>query len=495
MSTIFNDKVVITDEAGNVVLEFNNAYNGNYKWMCDLMDGWTSTPDLNVALAKFGASDGAVPTNRFPANEKYVMIGGAFMSTSREVAEAQRDALVSAMPAGEDFYIGRYEGTAKRMRVRLAGPIEFPDEFEDSFRWQAPLVAPYPFKESLFPKSAYVNTYAGGTLYREYTGAVNGDTNYIFNPSFETDVNSNIVLQNGATVTRSSAVTALNGTFSARVTTAAQANSGIVVRTAPASPNSHDPGTWNGTISLRGSTGGEVIATWMRVVYTDGSVLETAHTNRTLTTSWQTFTHQIVPDDDKGISYFEVHARAPGTTSGVVYYVDLVHVNFGASASTAFTGTGTNAFWFSTPNLSPSGRQSNPKSPGKRSYTSFTRTYAQGVGDPENAAIESVDLVNNGNAVAYPITIVTGPLFNGGWEIRNETTNQRLSFRIDIPEGNELIIDHQRHTATISGQPVEFRKDGAWWGLAKGLNRVRLAADEFNSNATATFIHRDTWRN
>lgn len=495
--SIFNDRVVVSDADNVTLIEFNIPADAESRWWCDEMIGWRDTSSLNAALVNSGTSDGASPANRFPAKERYLTLEGACQTASRQASEEQMDRLVYAFSPGVDLYVTRYTPVPKRMKVRLFDQIVFPQEFEQEFRWSVPLVIPgLPIKESLDEEIETVNTFAGGLVYREYTGGVNGDTNFAGNISFETDVTSFVTLANAATVTRVSSPTPASGSWAARVVTSATASSGIAIRTPNQTPNSYDPVTWNGTVSLRGNVGGEVIATWLRINFTDGTTQETTKTNRTLTTSWQAFSATIDSDESKSIANIEMHARAPGTTAGVVFFVDYVHINAAATPSAQFHGGSTSAFWTGTPNLTPASRQSNPKSPGKRSYTSFARTYSQGsVVDEEETVVDSAMLANNGNAWAYPVTTVEGPLFSGAWEIRNETTGERLSFRIDIPEGQELIIDHRDQTATINGQSVEFRKDGEWWGLKKGLNRVRLASDQFNINAKATFRYRHAWRN
>jgi hypothetical protein len=496
--TIFNDKVVFLDgDNVSVLAEFNLPGDGNVRWWCDSIDGWDDTADLNISIVNFGTSDGGYPANRFPAKERYITLQGACQASSRALAEKSMDDLVRACPPGKDFNIVRYESIPKRVNGRLASAIEFPQRFENEFRWMFTFVIPEAIKESATVNSGFINSWVGGLIYRNYTGAVTGDTNWVQNSSFEVDITTGVSRYAGISTSVDTAIKN-DGTKSLKCTADnAQALSGVAMRSMSTSPNSWPQIWWSGSVDLRGATGGEKVGTWLRFYNSDGTIFESERIERTLTTTWQTFTCSLdgdASDDTKVIDSIEMHVRTL-TASGPIWYVDKVHINAGPTPTPFFNGGSSNVcFWTGAANLTPSSKEAFGKLGGRRSYNSYTRESIIGSGN-ESGVIEQVDLDNAGTAVAFPITTVTGPLYNRAWEIRNETTGERLSFRMDVPEGFSLVIDHRKRTAVMNGQHFEYRKDGTWWGLIPGNNRLRLATEAFNAAATATFDYYDAWRN
>lgn len=101
-------------------------------------------------------------------------------------------------------------------------------------------------------------------------------------------------------------------------------------------------------------------------------------------------------------------------------------------------------------------------------------------------------IYNEGTAPSDPISTATGPLV-AGWRAVNETTGESIAFDIDVPSGQNLVIDHANHTATLNGFPVQFEYSGTWWSIVPGNNRINLAGGDYNPSASLTVVARPAW--
>lgn len=155
MSTIFRDKVTIDN--GVDVFAANDPSDFNpmpYRLKVDLLDGWRNTANLDAVIIPRGISDGAVFGQRFPAKERYLLLGGYFVGETREDADNAEDELVRRLPLNRDMKLIRHEPTPKSATVRVYDAIEFQREpFESEFRFLVPLVAGDPNKYGLDPLS------------------------------------------------------------------------------------------------------------------------------------------------------------------------------------------------------------------------------------------------------------------------------------------------------------------------------------------------------
>lgn len=133
-------------------------------------------------------------------------------------------------------------------------------------------------------------------------------------------------------------------------------------------------------------------------------------------------------------------------------------------------------------------RQYENTSPYYRIYLSDTS------GSTSTGLPDSISIVNEGNAVAYPMIVVNGPLTAGSWELTNETTEETMTFGLDISTGSSLEINTLNRTATMSGQDVEYFVRGDMITLIPGINIVRLSLGEDNPNARVTLTMNDTWK-
>lgn len=284
MPTIYKDRVVLNG------LEFNTA---SSPFRIDIMDGWKDTVDPEVVITPQGNSDGGVWAGRFPAKEKYIVIGGYCLSPTRVEAATRWDELVRAFRRNDELLLQRYEPTPKQMSVKLASKIEPEDggDFGEAWRFTATVVAQDPFKYSIE----------------------------------------------------------------------------------------------------------------------------------------------------------EITTQPVGISAGGV-----------------------------------AGR-------------TYPRTYPLVYTEIEGAAEQFASFFNQGTAGAAPISTVIGPLPAGGWRTVNDTTGESLGFNVAILEGQSLVIDHKEHEAFLNGFPVTSKKTGEWWKLVPGMNKLRLAAGDYNPTASFYTTGRSAW--
>jgi hypothetical protein len=155
MSTIFRDKVTIDNGVDRFVANDPSDFNPMpYRVKCDLLDGWRNTANLDAVIVPRGISDGATFGQRFPAKERYLLMGGYFVGETREDADNAEDEIVRRLPLNVDMQMTRHEPTPKTTTVRVYDSIEFSREpFETAFRFVVPLVAGDPNKYGLEPLS------------------------------------------------------------------------------------------------------------------------------------------------------------------------------------------------------------------------------------------------------------------------------------------------------------------------------------------------------
>lgn len=141
-----------------------------------------------------------------------------------------------------------------------------------------------------------------------------------------------------------------------------------------------------------------------------------------------------------------------------------------------------------------------------RTYTASgsdrVRTYTR-VGEftPGAGYLESDTLINRGNADAWPISYVTGPL-KRGWYIENVSTpdggvptTERLIFDFELLPNQVAVIDHKERTAVLNnGQDthIEATARGSWWAVRPGSNTYRLSQALYNSTANLQMLTSET---
>lgn len=121
------------------------------------------------------------------------------------------------------------------------------------------------------------------------------------------------------------------------------------------------------------------------------------------------------------------------------------------------------------------------------------RTYALENADIGSSRPQSVVFINTGDADAYPVMRVQGPLLAGTWYLLHEESGDQLGFDADISTGQELVIDMRNHTADLSGIAVDYFLDGDWLKAPPGTNTYRLISGTSDDNAGFVLEARSTW--
>lgn len=134
---------------------------------------------------------------------------------------------------------------------------------------------------------------------------------------------------------------------------------------------------------------------------------------------------------------------------------------------------------------------------GKAYSTTYPRIYPRLYTPVEGEGVGSADvqLLNNGNATAYPIIEVTGPLTANSWQVVNTLTDQYMSFANALSAGQTLVVDTRARTAKIGGVDYDYYIRGDWLNLPAGQQSVfRLLTGVANPSARLKVTMSDTWR-
>jgi hypothetical protein len=135
--------------------------------------------------------------------------------------------------------------------------------------------------------------------------------------------------------------------------------------------------------------------------------------------------------------------------------------------------------------------------PAAAATTDFGRAFDSGYDiDYGPAAVNGQALVTNaGTTLSYPILTITGPGSNPS--ISNLTTGGRVSLLYTLGVGETLVVDTLNRTVMLGGVSSRYGAidflNTTWWGLAPGVNDVRLAFSSFSNGASLRVDWRDAW--
>jgi hypothetical protein len=185
MPTIFRDKVVVGDTTFN-----DSALRpaGAQYWGIDVLDGWKTSPDMEVKLNKISDVDGGILGDFQSISARYVTVSGYVLAGSRAESDALEDVLANTFRRNADLILERHEPVPKFIRCRRAGPIEITSPMDNGWRFTVDLVCPDPFKYSVdlvgpFSSGAAGLSSGGRTYPRtyplEYTTVVSGSENRV----------------------------------------------------------------------------------------------------------------------------------------------------------------------------------------------------------------------------------------------------------------------------------------------------------------------------
>lgn len=130
---------------------------------------------------------------------------------------------------------------------------------------------------------------------------------------------------------------------------------------------------------------------------------------------------------------------------------------------------------------------------GGRTYDlTFDRTYSGGV------VIGETTVTNNGNADAYPLIRIYGPVTEP--VLTNVTQNKSLVFvGLTVLAGEFLEVDTRNKTIRYLGLASDSRYSklsfplSSWWTLSPGDNTIRFLPATFTAPANAEISYRDAW--
>jgi len=106
----------------------------------------------------------------------------------------------------------------------------------------------------------------------------------------------------------------------------------------------------------------------------------------------------------------------------------------------------------------------------------------------------SATVTNNGDAPAFPVITLTGPLTNP--RIINTTLGRYIELNYTLPAGQTIEIDMLNKTIIQGGVTNRLSKktdDSQWWWLDPGANVIQLRTNSVGESGTATVVHRHTY--
>jgi len=194
---------VVKDEVTIGQVLFNSP--GNWAWVCDVMEGWESTAQLELPLVANGGGHGAVLGGPPRAKERYMTLGGAILAENEVAAEDARQLLLEQMPLDGEFQVHR---RGRTMFCRLFDAVDTDLQTPRGFRWTASVVALDPFRYAPEPVTGLAGAFSGAAWFRTYdTGNQRTYTSNAFtylSPEEVTELPSLVVITNdgGATSQR-----------------------------------------------------------------------------------------------------------------------------------------------------------------------------------------------------------------------------------------------------------------------------------------------------
>ncbi len=508
-TTIFNDPVTID------TLTFNNGNVGGIIYGIDTLDGWDDLAEPQVVMTSFGYSDGTVDAERFPYKEKYVDISGYVVTGSRLLAQQAKVKLAATFNPNKRLVVTRTGPIPLMISTRVSSRLSFPqvDDHGEAFRWHVQVVAPWPFKLGVNTFTGTAGVFNSGTFYRTYprtypitysisagastVGTVTR-TNLMLNPgpktaitgwsstpgtsgvasiSLTTDASSVSGSGKTASTTWTTAQTVANATVmcgqnnNSSTVVAGLAYSGSMYM----APGPSTPGqTWNLAVrwydvnnallstSTLGPDTAITSASWTRL--TVSNVVAPANATQATLMAFQKSSSTLLTS---GQFISACAAQLEQATAPSAYF-DGDKIQNG---NLYYSWAGTSGYSFS-----------------KESR------YDQVV--PNVTVSDNVTVVNNGNADAYPIIQILGPLVASSWYAINETTGEQFTLAVDISTGATLVVDTKEKTAYIGSSPVDYWLRGSWPRVSPNgvSNLFHLVTTQANANARMTIITNDTYR-
>lgn len=519
MPTIFRDPVLVDS------FEFNNRTRvDGAMFNVDTLDGWDDSPEPTIVVGQFTYSDGVVAAERFPFKEKYMEVGGWVHTHSRQEAERAKTRIRAMFDPNREIFLVRQGPIPQGYRVRASTKVEFPTDIgREGFRFLVQVMADWPFRLGVEEKDFSARPFTGAGFYRlyEYGTPIGRKRRYQYND--ETDTYYRTYYQS------------------------IEGQGGDVVGTVYRTNYAYDPRGTNtdrwGYVSGTGGASSSILRTDLTPPIDDVStgvefVVTTAKTAGNSGGYYQSKVGELTGTTDSLVTV-SLYAY-PSSTRSVVITGQLregsspvTSVNGGSVTLPALEWTRVSVTMVATGNydgfrleLTESGSEI----PAEDSSIILTGALAEKVdflddyfnGDydgtpsiqyiwegaidnspsqliqytkiPEvNPLPDTITIVNEGNAHAYPIMEITGPLSVGSWYIQNDTTGEILTFDSAINDNQVLVVNNLDQTAVIDGVPVDYYIRGTWIRLAPGLNQIRLVSGADAPGAQLRIRAYDTW--
>jgi len=125
------------------------------------------------------------------------------------------------------------------------------------------------------------------------------------------------------------------------------------------------------------------------------------------------------------------------------------------------------------------------------------RTYnkSYNIAYAASAPLGQLLVTNAGNAQMFPVLRVYGPGNNP--KVYNFTTGQVIALTYSLSAGDWLTIDTLNRTVLLNDSSSRYSAvdflNTTWWGLAPGVNDLRIAFDTFVSGSSLRVDWRDAW--
>lgn len=107
----------------------------------------------------------------------------------------------------------------------------------------------------------------------------------------------------------------------------------------------------------------------------------------------------------------------------------------------------------------------------------------------------TADIVNSGDAEAYPVWTITGP--TSGVVLKNVTTDEELSLSISLGSGVSLVIDTRPgiKSVTSSGENYFYTlsSTSVLWSLQRGMNSLQVEMTGADANSLVDLQYRVPW--
>jgi hypothetical protein len=494
----FNVKYTLIGPDGTTAV-FNDPSDPNYVGVLSEITGLDS-PDVRESADDLVEMDGGIHGDFFYGRRPIVLNGVILNPSSASARNARMDLLSRASDAmrGDAVLTWQPSGSVPQyVRVRRQQPLRVTGGWQKQF--QLPLVAADPRIYSLSLNTSTV-----------FTSDILG-TNLVPNPSFEVDTSgwnvsnsSGVIAGTFARAVGGGAGWPASGVASLRVTgtnaadtTARRVGAATSTGTSgfPVLPNtdyySQVQLSVNNGIVASGSNGFRMFINWYQA---SGAVSAIQSGTFGSFTSFPgigplTISVQGTAPSDAAFAGIVVDATVNTVSDFVDFHMDAAIFTPGTYLPYGyFDGNDPRgARWTGPTNQSAS--QLLPPTAGRTYGKTYNISYAAA------APLGQLLVTNGGTSLTYPVIRIYGPGNNP--KIYNFTTGKIISLVYSLGAGDWLTIDTLNRTVLLNDSTSRYSAvdfvNTAWWGLAPGVNDLRIAFDTYIAGSALRVDWRDAW--